>query len=306
MDPVSRTLSALPSVAYPSLPPTFQQKRPELAGFGVEFKSLGGSGEIKADRSKRRVELWIAGYGTVDLGGDLILSGSAARTIAEDFPRNLVKLYWNHQEPLGPCEVLEEHKEGLLMVGRVTDDPAFDRWLAQIEDGTAAHGSLGYSVRDFERVSPAECRRKYGVDPGAHPMVRVIKDMRVWEGSAVIWPMNELVQVVAVKNQSGGNLMERKDLWDLAAALECMARLRTLTTAEWAKLNPEEVAIAQNLVEQMDETKAAIGRGMAARETKGDAPIEASSDPVQPDEFKTLLDAVTHRRRAIETFTDTQ
>lgn len=294
-------LISLPGVRFDDLPDGFKGRRPELSGCGVEFKGLQAV-EIKADRAKRRVELWIAGYGNVDLGGDLILPGAAAKTIKEDFPRDLVKFFWNHQEPLGPCEILEEHKEGLFMVGKVTDHPDLDRRLAQIEDKTAAHGSLGWSVRESEKLSADDVAREHGVDPGPHAFIRVIKQMRVWEGSAVMWPMNELVKVVQIRK--GATDMEKKNLWDLADVVRSLANIRMLTTAEWAQLTEEEAELARNLIAEMTSTEKSISTGLGFRETKKiTAPASPSASPpagTVPEGFKALLAAAQERTRAIE------
>lgn len=180
--------AALPAVRYDQLTAEFKSARPGLAARCAEFKALPCA-ETKADREKRRVEMWVATYGNVDLGDDLIELGAAQQTIEEDLPRRLIKFFWNHSFPIGPVEVLEEHERGLLLVGKVTNHPEFDRYLAQIEDGTASHGSIGYSVREYriEKVDDKE--------------VRVIENLRLFEGSAVIWPMNESAEIVGVRKE---------------------------------------------------------------------------------------------------------
>ncbi len=292
-------LVSLPGIRYRDTPDAFKASRPEFKGLGVEFKSIAAA-EIKADRTKRRVELWIAGHGNVDKGGDLILQGAAAQTIAEDFPRDLVKLFWNHREPLGVVEVLEEHKEGLFMVGKVTDHPEFDKRLAQIEDKTAAHGSLGLTVREFEQMTAAEVKREFRIDPGGHGMVRVIKNYRVWEGSPVIWPMNEMVKVVRVKK--GIESMEKKGLWELADVIAALARIRSLTSAEWAELTDDEAEAATALLNEMRTTEKLLCDGIAHRELKSGKPpaIESAPTSAESVDFKALIEAAESRAKAIE------
>ena len=307
-------LISLPRVRFADLPEAFKSHRTELAGTGVEFKGLQVT-EIKADRAKRRVELWIAGFGNVDLGADLILRGAAEQTIKEDLPRGLVKFFWNHQEPLGPCEALEEHKDGLFMVGKVTDHPDFDKRLAQIEDKTAAHGSLGLSVRESVKLSSVDLAREFGVEAGPHAFVRVIKRMRVWEGSAVIWPMNELVKVVQVRKGAGMEKglkfqIEHKGLYELSDVIYCLARIRSLTTADWAALTEGEAEAAAQLIEEMTSTEKSITAGIASRETKTvETPAPVPASPVAGGEtaavdFKALLELANSRTRALQTPTE--
>lgn len=261
-------LVALPAIGYDACPPSFKALRPELAGRDVEFKAL--EGEVKVDRKKRRIDLFIANFKSVDQGSDLIVKGAAARTIAEDLPRGLIKLFLGHAEPLGPADVLEEQQEGLFMSGKVTDHPDFDRKLAQVEDRTYGHGSLGFSVRKSETVAAADLQGKFGVDAAGHDPVRVIHDMRVWEGSPVIWPMHEAVKVVRVK----GSAMESKGLWELADVVAAMARIRSLTSADWAALSDEEVVVALDLVDQMASTEKSMRLGLEVRETKSRPPAD--------------------------------
>ena len=283
--PAAQPPRSMGGVRFDELPPSFKATRPELAGHGVEFKAL--SGEIKADRTQRRVDLWIAGYGNVDSGGDLMVKGFGARSIAEDLPRGLVKFFWNHQLPLGPADVLEEHDQGLFMSSKVTADVAFDRYLAQIDDGTAGHGSLGYSVRASETVTAEEVQKRYGVDAGGASKVRVLLAGRIFEGSAVIWPMNELVEVVGIKGA------EQKGLWELADVIASLATIRMLTEAEWAKLTEEEATEARALLDKLTMTEKSIRDGLAARESKDGPP---------PGGFDTLIAAARERRKSIENY----
>jgi HK97 family phage prohead protease len=167
---------------------------------GYECKALRG--QFKADLQSRRVELWIASYGNVDRGGDLIAPGAAAKTIADRMPAGLIKFLWEHWTPLGPVESLEETPQGLKMVAHVTDDPSLDVYLKHIANGTAAHASIGYWAKSWSMLTAEDVRSQYGADPGHYEQVRVITEMEVREGSAVLWPMNEASRVVSAGKNS--------------------------------------------------------------------------------------------------------
>jgi hypothetical protein len=178
---------ATQAVQFDDLPGSVKTSRADLASIkSVEFKALPMT-EVKVDRKKRRVEGWAAAYGNVDLGGDRIHPGAAQKTIEDRMPRQLIKFFWNHEFGIGMPEALEEHSTGLLAVGKVTDHPEFDKYLAQIEQGVAAHQSIGYSVVKAAFTEEDE------------ELIREIKEYKLFEWGPVYWPMNELAEITAVK-----------------------------------------------------------------------------------------------------------
>jgi HK97 family phage prohead protease len=178
---------ATQKVRFEDLPANIKAARDDLAGAAsVEFKALPMT-EVKVDRKKRRVEGWAAAYGNVDLGGDRIHPGAAHKTIEDRMPRQLIKFFWNHEFGIGMPEALEEHPTGLLAVGKVTEHPDFDKYLAQIEQGVAAHQSIGYSVVKASFTEEDD------------ELIREIKEFKLFEFGPVYWPMNELAEITAVK-----------------------------------------------------------------------------------------------------------
>jgi hypothetical protein len=179
------TPSATRAVALRSLPSSFTKTRSDLDP-STEFKALPT--EFKVDRSKRRIEGWAARYGNVDLGGDRIMPGAAAKTISDRHPRKLIKFFFNHEFGIGMPETIEEHSAGLLTVGQITDHPDFDKYLAMAEQGVVAHQSIGYSVVKAVPVQEDEDK-----------LIREIQEFKLFEFSPVYWPMNELAEISAVK-----------------------------------------------------------------------------------------------------------
>lgn len=178
--------AATKAVAIADLPGSFRTQRSDLAQ-DTEFKALS-TVEFKVDRAKRRVEGWAARYGNVDLGFDRIHEGAGSKTIKDRLPRGLIKFFFNHEFGIGMPEALEEHSSGLLAVGRVTDHPDFDKFLALIEEKVLAHQSIGYST---VKVGFSED------DNGSQ--VREIHEYKLFEWGPVYWPMNELAEITAVK-----------------------------------------------------------------------------------------------------------
>lgn len=236
------------------LPPEIKSRR-AAAGLPTDGLSfLSCKTEARTTLSKRYLELNIAAFGNVDAHKDVMYKGCAERTIAEDGPRGegLIKNFWNHTELLGPVVELTEHKDGILMVGQVDDSRDLDRYLKHAESGAAKHGSIGYSI---VRASGTVIEGK---------TVRRLDEIKLWEGSLVIWPANTAAKLQAVKAAlTLGVAVERKGFWEFAEAVDLMGRIQYCESrlsyllsdeaADYARLDPEEAAKVADLLARMTE-----------------------------------------------------
>lgn len=95
--------------------------------------------------------------------------------------------------------------------------------------------------------------------------------------------------------------METKGLWELSAVLECMARIRSLTQAEWAQLTEEEAEIAHQFVDAMTSTAEATKSGLAVRERKN-AGSRSDSDSLKTkaEAYEALLGSLRDRTATIK------
>lgn len=225
--------------------------------------------EIKATPSKRFVELYIGAFGNVDSVGDVLMKGSAARTIEEDGPKgeNLIKHMFNHAELVGPVEEISEDDHGILMVGKVDSGDACEKYLSHCGSGAVSHGSIGWGPVRSKRVTR---------DGQA---VRELHEIKLWDGSGVTWPANRLATLVAVKAAMAGEpvapAMDTKGLWGLIEALDAMARIEIaqrvldsiLAGDDWAPITDEEAEQAQALIESLPrlEKRLKINRGASPR-----------------------------------------
>lgn len=130
-------------------------------------------------------------YNTVDLGGDRILQGSFARTIAasKTFP-----LLWQHQadNPIGTVTVADS-REGLLVSGQLLMDlPAAKNAYVLIKAKVIKGLSIG-----FETIQES-------LEDG----VRLLKEIRLWEVSIVTFPMNLDAAIGSVKALSGDDMAQ--------------------------------------------------------------------------------------------------
>lgn len=287
------------------LAPQLRAKRAAagLPSEGFEFRGTRGNVEVKSDG--RNVELWIARYGNIDNGGDVIEQGAAADTIARRGPggSGLVKFFWDHHLLLGPMVALEESKDGIFAVGRVDDDASLSFALAHARSGAAAHGSIGYK--------PTKVSRKVIGDQVA----RKLDTIELYEGSLVVWPMNEAATLQAVKSVLAvGQLVDgatdkpthRKDLWAAADAIRCLAEIEAAEARlawllaednEWAKLTGDQRAKVLAVVDGLSSLaeKGAELRRLFGLEDAPPAPtvvvetVPAQPEPPTVDQFKTAL-----------------
>ena len=125
----------------------------------------------------------LAVYNNTDLGGDLIEPGAFTKTIKDH--GNEVPLLWQHdsKKPIGMLTLIDGPDalsvKGQLEMGLQTAKEAYILIKARIVKGL----SIGFdTVRD-------------SVDSG----VRHLKEIRLWEGSIVTFPMNEQALITSVK-----------------------------------------------------------------------------------------------------------
>jgi HK97 family phage prohead protease len=154
--------------------------------------------EIKQLTDLGSFEGVLATYGNVDLGGDLIERGAFTKTIQEH--GNEVKLLWQHEpgSVIGTLKLLDE-PDALRVKGQIEidDDIPFSRTAYKLLKKQLLTGlSIGYDTI------------KSDIKDG----VRHLKELRLWEGSLVTFPMNEYAAVSSIKAYQRSR--SRKDNFD--------------------------------------------------------------------------------------------
>ena len=114
----------------------------------------------------------------------------------------LIKAFFDHEVPIGIVKHLEEDSRGLLMEFEVLKGAFFDPYLEYAVSGLAEHGSVQIAIQDRKRD------KRSGHD------VWVIRKCHLYEGSLVIWPANEMAEVVGVKH-----------LWGASAMVDALAQI---------------------------------------------------------------------------------
>ena len=149
----------------------------------MELKSV----QFKADDVDNETRVF-KGYASTydkDLGGDIILPGAFAKTLSERADR--VKVLWQHNEPIGRPVKMYEDGKGLYVEAKISKTRLGDEALELMRDGVIDQMSIGYSVP----------QGKADYDENGS---RLIKELKLYEFSAVTFPMNEKAFITGVKS----------------------------------------------------------------------------------------------------------
>ncbi len=145
---------------------------------GIEIKGLSEDGTFDGHG---------AIFGNIDSYGDIIEPGAFSRTLKN---QKVFPLLWSHQtdSPIGKFTAKQD-KEGLKIRGELNlDIPKAKEVYSNMKKGIVTGLSIGYRVVKDELATVAK------------RTVRKLKEIRLFEVSAVVFPANELAQVEAVKN----------------------------------------------------------------------------------------------------------
>jgi uncharacterized protein len=142
--------------------------------FRMAVKSLNEDGSFEGRLSP---------YNNVDEGADLVEPGAFTKTLQEN--GNKVPMLWQHKTdcPIGEL-VLEDRPDGLWCKGQLLlDIPEAKKAYLLLKAKIVKGLSIGYDSIKAQVVDG----------------VRHLKEIRLWEGSVVTFPMNTLAMVTDVK-----------------------------------------------------------------------------------------------------------
>ena len=129
-------------------------------------------------------------FGNVDSQRDIVTKGAFTRTIKNNM--NRIKILWQHdvKEPIGkPVEMYEDTK-GLYMKAKLSIGTDTGKKCYELmKDGVINELSIGYDTIKDEYDKQNN--------------VRYLKELRLWEVSAVTFASNELATVNNVKKLDG-------------------------------------------------------------------------------------------------------
>lgn len=195
----------------------------ETAAFPLSIKILNDAGHIEG---------LAAAFGNVDLGGDRIIPGAFAKTLASRSDPIPMLLHHDLKRPIGRWDRLVETPEGLEAKGRITlDTRDGQEAYALARDGALRGLSIGYRAIDAKNAADA----------------RNLHELDLHEVSLVTVPMNPKAQLSAIKS-----ITNIRDLEELLRAGGFSGRkAKVAAGAAWRAINdhpdPDETKLADIL-----------------------------------------------------------
>jgi HK97 family phage prohead protease len=197
--------------------------------------------EIKEISAEGTFEGLLSPYGNVDQGADLVEPGAYTKTLQEQ--GNKRPLLWQHKSdtPVGEI-VLEDRPEGLWCKGQLLMAlPEAQKAYLLIKSRIVKGLSIG-----FEAVKDA-------IENG----VRRLKEIKLYEGSIVTFPMNESALIASVKRAGVGETKDdfNEELTEIQLQDACYqmryALAQALSSIVWANLTREEkLTAAETIIQQ--------------------------------------------------------
>ncbi len=204
--------------------------------------------EIKEISAEGAFEGLLSPYGNVDGGADVVEPGAYTKTIKERGSK--IPMLWQHKSdmPIGEL-VLDDRQDGLWCKGQL---------LMELPEAQKAY--LLIKARIVKGLSIGFSTIKDAVSNG----VRRLLEIKLYEGSIVTFPMNELALITSVKDRDAGakgdfneefeEIQTLNGFYDMQSALS--AALRSVI---WADLtNDEKIAASETILQQFTDAFSAF------------------------------------------------
>lgn len=176
--------------------------------------------DVKSVSEEGEFEGMLSVYNVVDLGNDMVLPGAFTKTIEEHGGK--VPMLWQHdtKEPIGDL-YLTDTPTGLKVKGELVLDVQRAREAhSLLKKGSIRGLSIGYEKVKHEMVKG----------------VRHLKELKLYEGSIVTFPMLPVAQVTAVKAETKADFISELELAQTYAMRHLMMEslYRSLDSILWS------------------------------------------------------------------------
>jgi len=201
--------------------------------------------QIKTLTDEGAVEGWLTGFGDVDLGGDRLLAGCLAKSLASRSTPIPMLFAHDLSKPIGAWKEWREERSGLFGRGKLTLEVAAAREAhALARDGGLSGISIGWMPKQAT------------VDREG---TRVVSEAELFEASLVPVPMHPRALVTAVK---GFNTA--RDIADLLQSSGLSGRkARAAAGAAWKAINEQsdEATVDAELARIVANSVARLAKG---------------------------------------------
>lgn len=146
---------------------------------GLEIKDL--------DTKQGIVMGYGSAFGNIDYDGDKMRKGAFSKTIMERGPQgsDQIAMLWQHKydQPIGKITMLREDDNGLYFEAKMSETQKGRDAMKYYEEGIIKEHSIGFRIIDAEMEEDAQ----------------VIKEVMLYEVSAVTWGANPNTPLVGMK-----------------------------------------------------------------------------------------------------------
>lgn len=188
----------------------FMTLNPTLTDFEVKSDGEGSSGIVAGYASV---------FNNVDHGGEVVVRGAFRKTIKERIPSGEVYFMDSHRVWEGTAAVIgvvteaKEDDHGLRFTARFTSDARAQTVRIKMLEGVLKALSFGYDVVKADGGDEVNGRRQ----------PRYLRELKLYEISAVIWGMNPLASITDSKGiVSGAHTWSQLDEYPLEKYLADM------------------------------------------------------------------------------------
>ena len=154
------------------------------------------------DLEKREVAVYLSRFDVIDADNDMIIKGAFKKSIKErgvnsTSNRKIAFLrYHNWEMPIGTFKSLEEDNKGLFAVGKLGTSTLGEDALKDYDEGIIKEHSIGFRyINDKIKFIEDETMENGGYYQ--------IKELQLWEGSAVTFGANQYTNVIDVVKSEG-------------------------------------------------------------------------------------------------------
>lgn len=257
------------------------------------YNTKSAQGIKDLDNGKREVAIYLSTFDALDSDNDIIKKGAFKKSITDRGPgsesnRKIAFLrFHDWTKPIGTFKSLEEDDKGLFAVGKLGNSTIGEDAFNDYKDGIIKEHSIGFQyIKDKTQYVEDK-----NIDGGGYTEV---KEVKLWEGSAVTFGANEFTNVVEVKGELRKDkadelfneittiqkaLKEGKGTDERLESLEMRLKYLTSTITLLAKTEPEPIHL-EKLAKASDELKdpfnwGAVFSSLESKETYSNYPDSA-------------------------------
>lgn len=200
----------------------------------IEFKGADQQDILDVDMEKRTVKAVWARFGNVDLDGDIIIPEAVTKTIKERGPKgkNLIWSLVDHnacmKNVIGKPSELYVDGDQLIAVTKMIETEIGEDIIKLYNAGLINQHSIGFKPIKSDWQDQKQT-------------VRVIKELKLYEGSVVLWAANPDTPTVDLK----GNKPSVKKLTDRLGSLLISMKHGTFTDETFSLMEIEIKQIQQ-------------------------------------------------------------